>query len=253
MNYPGGKNGAGVSQFIISRMPPHRFYIEGFLGSGAILRRKRPAEINIGIDRDPQLILRWRSQDPRYKFEISDFVDFMNRDYKYYNTLGFETMIYLDPPYLKETRKSKYPIYQYEMDRDQHERLLKAIINRNEYIMISGYNSDLYRFFLADWRVETFQTMTRGGSVATEHLWMNYPEPTTLHDYRYLGIDRTDRQRIKRKIERQIKRLDRLDRYERQAILISTLANLTEIEREKIVEAANQNPEHELAKIKITT
>lgn len=51
MNYPGGKNSAGVYQRIICQMPPHRVYVEPFLGSGAILRYKKPAEVNIGFDR----------------------------------------------------------------------------------------------------------------------------------------------------------------------------------------------------------
>lgn len=52
MNYPGGKNGKGVYQTIINLMPPHEVYIEPFLGSGAILRKKRPAPVNIGMDLD---------------------------------------------------------------------------------------------------------------------------------------------------------------------------------------------------------
>ena len=41
MTYPGGKNGAGIYQRIINHMPPHKTYIEAFLGSGAVLRNKR--------------------------------------------------------------------------------------------------------------------------------------------------------------------------------------------------------------------
>lgn len=50
MKYFGGKGGSGVYQRIISLMPPHRLYIEPFLGGGAILRMKRPAHQSIGID-----------------------------------------------------------------------------------------------------------------------------------------------------------------------------------------------------------
>ncbi|HXJ73601.1 MAG TPA: hypothetical protein VNM37_12130, partial [Candidatus Dormibacteraeota bacterium] len=50
MSYPGGKNGAGVYQRIISMMPPHQVYIEPFLGGGAIARLKRPAPVNIAMD-----------------------------------------------------------------------------------------------------------------------------------------------------------------------------------------------------------
>ena len=60
-------------------MPPHEVYIEPFLGSGAILRMKRPALVNIGIDRDAEAIAQWRyplaghddiPQDP-----IADYAD----------------------------------------------------------------------------------------------------------------------------------------------------------------------------------
>jgi hypothetical protein len=56
VTYPGGKNGAGVYQRIINLMPPHRVYIEPFLGGAAIMRLKRPAALNFGIDRSQQAI-----------------------------------------------------------------------------------------------------------------------------------------------------------------------------------------------------
>lgn len=57
MSYPGGKNGAGVFQRIISHMPPHRVYIEPFVGGAAILRLKRPAALSIACDLDRDLVL----------------------------------------------------------------------------------------------------------------------------------------------------------------------------------------------------
>ncbi len=62
--YPGGKSGAGVYQQLINRMPPHDTYIETHLGGGAILRRKRPARLNIGLDLDPEVIAHWRAAAP---------------------------------------------------------------------------------------------------------------------------------------------------------------------------------------------
>lgn len=50
ITYPGGKGGPGVYQTLISQMPPHTAYIETHLGGGAILRHKRPALLNVGID-----------------------------------------------------------------------------------------------------------------------------------------------------------------------------------------------------------
>ena len=59
VSYPGSKNGSGVYQAIINRMPPHQVYLEPFLGGGAILRLKRPAALNIGVDLDKQVIDGW--------------------------------------------------------------------------------------------------------------------------------------------------------------------------------------------------
>jgi hypothetical protein len=65
MTYPGGKNGAGTYQKIINRMPPHDCYIEPFLGGGAILRLKRPALLNIGVDLDRNVISQWWEAESR--------------------------------------------------------------------------------------------------------------------------------------------------------------------------------------------
>ncbi len=48
---------------------------------------------------------------------------------------------------------------------------------------------------------------------------MNYPQPEELHDYRYLGEDFVDRQRIHRKIQRHVDKLLGLPVLERNAIL----------------------------------
>jgi len=61
MTFPGGKAGAGVYQTIINLMPPHQVYIEPFLGGGAIMRLKRPAALNIGVDLDPAVVEGWRN------------------------------------------------------------------------------------------------------------------------------------------------------------------------------------------------
>ena len=50
--YPGGKGGAGVYQTLISQMPPHSTYIEAFTGGGGVLRHKRPAALNVDVDRN---------------------------------------------------------------------------------------------------------------------------------------------------------------------------------------------------------
>lgn len=60
--------------------------------------------------------------------------------------------------------------------------------------------------------------MTRGG-LRTESLWFNFDEPVQLHDYSFLGENFRQRERIKRKKERFIARLQKMDKLERQALL----------------------------------
>jgi hypothetical protein len=43
-------------------MPPHPVYCEPFLGGGAVMRLKRPAPYNIGVDLDSGVIAAWRSR-----------------------------------------------------------------------------------------------------------------------------------------------------------------------------------------------
>jgi hypothetical protein len=85
--------------------------------------------------------------------------------------------------------------------------------------MISGYWSELYETHLQEWRHTTFATRTRSGEQATESLWMNYPEPEQLHDYRFLGDTFRERERIRRRIERWKDRLETMPPRERNALL----------------------------------
>src|SRR5271168_4792318 len=49
---PGAKSAMGAAEQIISMMPSHRIYFEGFGGTGAVLLRKRPAEMSLIVEKD---------------------------------------------------------------------------------------------------------------------------------------------------------------------------------------------------------
>lgn len=197
--YPGGKG--HVYQKIINLIPPHRVYIETHAGGGAVLRNKRPARLNIAIDLDPDVIKFWSNHaindGSRWQFVNGDAVTLLRA----YDFQGDE-FVYADPPYLMETRKQQRPLYRFEYTRADHIALLGLLAALPCKVMISGYWSQLYADALAGWPTVSFETRTRGGSWATEYLWMNYPPPTRLHDYRYLGDNYRQRERIKRKKQR---------------------------------------------------
>ena len=225
MTYPGGKNAAGVCQRIINHMPPHKVYIEPFLGSGAVLRMKRPAEINIGMDRSEaalSICLDLAGEKAR-EFRLiqgnalEDLASLgtMVRDSKFIDRP--DTLIYLDPPYLMKTRKSG-PFYDFELSEADHETLLKTVLNAPSMIMISGYRSALYDDLLSGFHRIDYQAQTRRGRVA-ESLWMNFAPPTALHDYSHLGDCYRERERIKRKKARWAAKFAAMDRRERLAIM----------------------------------
>ncbi|HYP25822.1 MAG TPA: DNA adenine methylase [Blastocatellia bacterium] len=215
MRYPGGKNNGGAYQHIINLIPPHDVFIEGCMGSGPILEHKRPARLNIGIDLDEEVIAR-RAATPRPGFEFirADIIEWL----KARAWTGRE-FVYLDPPYLFETRSSKKPIYKYEFSDEQHVELLETILELPCKVMISGYQSLLYVKMLWGWSTYTFQSIKRNGQQATEFLWFNYPAPAELHDYSYLGQNFTQRQQFKRQRERWKERILRMDALKRQSIL----------------------------------
>lgn len=218
MSYPGAKSGAGVYQTIINLMPPHTVYIEPFLGSGAVMRLKRPAAANIGVDVDAEVIARARSSllpmvDGECLFLRGDAFEFLRR----YKWQGGE-LVYCDPPYLRAARRSRRRLYCHEFNIDQHRRLLKLLNDLPCRSLISGYPSELYDDELVFWNRREFSAMTRGG-LAREVVWFNYPPPAALHDYSFMGGNFREREKFKRRHRRWVERLDRMPELERAAML----------------------------------
>lgn len=225
MAYPGGKNGSGVYQQIINQIPPHDVYLELFFGSGTIYRLKRLAGKNIGVENDTSAIASFAKEYPAERRQIDllcvDTIDFLDKHFDWIHMSFKRVFIYADPPYLFETRKSR-SYYPNEFGtRVEHQELIKRLkaMPKNVKVALSGYPNNLYDELLPNWRTITFTARTRGNTNATEKLWMNYPEPSELHDYRYLGENFRERERIKRKKARWEARLLKMAILERRAIL----------------------------------
>jgi len=211
MKYPGGKG--KCYQRLINLMPPHSTYIETHLGGGAVLRHKRPADVNIGIDVDAAVIDTWRKLNPSVCTLLhADAVAFL-RQY----AVSREVLVYADPPYLPECRRNP-KIYRHEYSRDDHLRLLDVLVALPCLVMVSGYDSNLYQSQLLGWRKETFPSKTHV-DVREECVWMNFPPPTALHDPSFLGDTFRDRQTIQRRHDRLVEKFDRMDGVERGHVL----------------------------------
>ncbi|QAZ41236.1 SAM-dependent methyltransferase [Methylibium sp. Pch-M] len=220
MRYPGGKGGAGVAQTIINQIPPHRVYIEPFVGGGAVFRAKAPAASSLLADRDPAVAEHWRRWST--STIVGGGVEVLEgcalELLSSYPWCGDE-FVYLDPPYHPDSRACA-TIYRCEMGDAGHRELLTLLERLPVRWALSGYRCALYddAAGLHGWRRIDFNAMTRGG-VRVESLWMNYPAPATLAEYTYAGSNFRERQRIGRKVERWLAKLDAMDPIERNALL----------------------------------
>jgi len=91
------------------------------------------------------------------------------------------TLFYLDPPYLHETRVTTKD-YAFEMTVDDHRRLLEQLQGAKGKVLISGYPSKLYDDALRQWERVDFAIDNKASSakrkpIQTERIWMNYEPP----------------------------------------------------------------------------
>ncbi|MFV0351209.1 MAG: DNA adenine methylase [Oscillospiraceae bacterium] len=251
LKYPGAKQ--GISDWIISHFPPHRVYVEPYLGSAAVLLnkghvpietvndinddvvnlfrtiRQQPealakavystpyarAEYNAafatGAETDIErarifLIKSWQSHGHRqlhynvgWKRDISREAAYAARYWadlpgricdtaerlrgvqiesidaleliKAYNAK--DVLIYADPPYLLSTRSQKKH-YRHEMTDADHAELLQVLRQHKGFVVLSGYDNDLYNSCLQDWHTDTIPTRASNAQPRIEKIWMNF-------------------------------------------------------------------------------
>ncbi len=91
-----------------------------------------------------------------------------------------ETFMYLDPPYLAETRKEKQA-YEHEMNDNDHFALLCLTKQLEGMVLLSGYHHTMYDDVLSGWHCKDFEvtstaidtTNTDANTRRTETIWWN--------------------------------------------------------------------------------
>lgn len=91
---------------------------------------------------------------------------------------GPNTLFYLDPPYLHETRVTTSD-YEHEMSSEQHVALLDTINCCEGKVLLSGYPSKLYQAKLKNWNYKDIEIDNKASNakqkpIMTERIWMNY-------------------------------------------------------------------------------
>lgn len=179
------------------------------------MKRKPPAQRNIGIDRNRRAIDGFRCDHDVelvhgccHQF-LSEF-EFEGRE-----------LVYSDPPYMQSTRRSQRR-YRFDYTDDAHVELLGILTSLPCAVMVSGYPSRLYDEYLADWASLEVQVNNQS-CVVTEKLWFNF-EPGRPHWHTCAGKNFTDRQRIKRNAESWARRYRAMPPGERLAVLAAVMA-----------------------------
>lgn len=84
---------------------------------------------------------------------------------------------YVDPPYVESTRqKGHRTVYRHEMDETAHQEMLTTLQTLEGFVVLSGYDCDLYRDHLPGWSLvqkEVSASGQRGAVTRTECLWLS--------------------------------------------------------------------------------
>lgn len=211
MRYSGGK---GKSYpHLLNLMPPHQTYIESHLGGGAVMRHKRIAPHQIGIDIDPAVIAKWENLSaPPCEVVCADAVQYLDGI-----QVDAQTLIYADPPYVCTTRK-RSRVYRFDYTDADHEQLIECLRSKPCMVMLSGYDNELYRRALSGWNQIVFKAKTHT-DVREESVWINFDIPTQLHDSSYFGRDFREREVIRRRRTRLQSRIESLSPIEQHSLL----------------------------------
>lgn len=258
-SYFGGKSGSGTYQTIINQIPAHTCRVSLFGGMLGVERKLKPAKLEYVIELDTNTFQRYPDMGYFQNVHATSYESVADQQkwmqgamwgkgkfcwnadsLKVLPILAHSelwdqegTFIYVDPPYPMDSRKDPRNRYRHELTDDQHRELLALLTHfQNANIAVSTYPNEIYQDWFWDnqhhreWRMIEFQSQTRKGP-ATEQLWMNYPEPTQLHDYRYLGEDYRERERITRQKKRLLGKIKKLSLLEQQNLIegIQSLVN----------------------------
>lgn len=153
-------------------------------GSGAVFRRPTGFRANANASGRHNTAAEWAGYPAALELVIErlrgvlieqgDALELMRRSDRP------DTLHYVDPPYLPETRSPRarrggtlYHAYAHEMTVADHEALLAALGELQGMVVLSGYPAPLYDERLAGWKRVERPALADGARPRVECLWLN--------------------------------------------------------------------------------
>ena len=166
----------GVSDIEQARL----FFIrswQGFSGSATQKRNGWRYQQRIYRNRMPKCHLDWDNLDRleaaavrmrRVQIECEDALQVIKR------FAGPSTVFYVDPPYPSTTRSKQWgrDAYTFEMRDSDHTLLLNLLRKVEGHVILSCYDSALYKHHLQGWKMKEVKTVNNRGTPASEYLWI---------------------------------------------------------------------------------
>lgn len=84
-----------------------------------------------------------------------------------------DTLFYVDPPYVFETRNTSGKMYRYEMTNKEHIDLATTLQSAKGKVIISGYPSELYKELYHGWSCVSIPCKSLDNSDRLECLWIS--------------------------------------------------------------------------------
>lgn len=157
----------------------NRFCLSGNLGDGFLICRGGDTSSLYEGVKKRLLAIRRRLEN----------VTVLNRDWKdvVLKYDSEETLFYLDPPYVLETRENSTGVYVYEMSDEEHEELVDICLKLKGKVILSGYRNKIYErleengWIRLDKEIALQCKVVCGGTrdKRIESIWLNY-EPSCL-------------------------------------------------------------------------
>jgi DNA adenine methylase len=89
-------------------------------------------------------------------------------------------LLYVDPPYLADTRSTDKEYVHDMSSKEEHAELLSLLLQHKGPVVLSGYASPLYDETLEGWTQFSLSSFTQNGADRTEVLYVNRTPPPVL-------------------------------------------------------------------------